>query len=237
MSTSSYEIEVYTIDNENNSVPAQQEIEQFCILWGHEIAIPILCTSFNEGESRRISSFAYKGTSLYNFYNALIMVDQEQSIEICALDEEQTLKNPSSVISNRSHLSSTTNASEPITGETLESYSAFRIKKPRKLMACDSMYSYLSRAISELLSEIENAAFGISVNTEDVFAAREIRNVRTIAVSIRPQKQEKNYQMCFAFPEKRWRKQRTMHCTFYKVTFAGTQSLGYATKTTLFFSF
>ena len=119
MSTYSYQIEVCTTENENNSISAGHGIEQFLIFLGDEIAIPVLCTSLNEGESRRISSFGYEATSVYNFYNALIMVeDQEQLIEICALDEEQTLKNPYSVIFSTSHLSSTTNASEPITGET-----------------------------------------------------------------------------------------------------------------------
>ena len=122
MSTSSYEIEVCITDNEKNSVPAENVIEQFRMLPGHEIAIPVLCASLNERESRRISSFAYKGTSLHYFYNDLIMVeDQKQSIEICALDEEQTFKSPSSIISNKSHLSSTTKDCEPITAETIES--------------------------------------------------------------------------------------------------------------------
>ena len=103
MSAYSQEIEFCTTDNENNYIPAEQVIEQFRILPGHEIAVTILCTSLNEGESRRIGSFAYESTSLYKFYNALIMVqDQGQSIQIFTLDEEQTLKNPSSVISNTS---------------------------------------------------------------------------------------------------------------------------------------
>ena len=87
------------------------------------------------------------------------------------------------------------------------------------------MHSYLSREISELLSEIEKAAFGISGSTELVFAAREIGKIRTIALLILPPEQEKSYQICFAVGEKRRRKQRTMNCTFYKAKFAGTQSL------------
>ena len=53
------------------------------------------------------------------------------------------------------------------------------------------MHSYLSMEISELLSEIENVEFGISVNTEDICAAREIGKVRTIALLILLPEQEK----------------------------------------------
>ena len=80
-----------------------------------------------------------------------------------------------------------------------------RIKPCKKSMNNEERIHDLSRAMGELLTELEHATFGTQQNGLDIFSDRKIGNNRVIALLVLPPNLNKPYQLCFGFGTKRWR--------------------------------
>ena len=163
------DVEIHIPHNGSDIVPAEQVIERYRETQGQEIAIPVLCSSNNNGELAHINSFAFEGARVYEFYSKTI----PSSIGNESNDGSLTTNGFCYDVAERtiSQLSDFSAANDYATREIEygTSRSALDMKRRKKSMNHEESIHDLSRAIGELLTELEYAKFGTLQNGLDIF--------------------------------------------------------------------